>query len=153
MTVCGLLSTYIQGEWGLASPVGLTDIFWSTEWFNTKKITYPQITVTDFVSPIFERYKPAAGSLDMRHRDLFLINIWQRIRRGSSGTQEKENVEDMRREVGRILREGLTKNNWGGSLSPLRLALPLDDGIPRHQTDVEPRILRYELTLVATRDS
>lgn len=83
---------------------------------------------------------------------MFLINIWQKIPRGAPGTQEAQNCEDMRREVARILREGLTLGDWGGSISPLRIALPLDDGTPRHEMDREPRILRYELTVVATRD-
>jgi len=57
----------------------------------------------------------------------------------------------MRREVAWCFRDGIS-NNYGGSLNPFGVVLPLDMGRPLHELTTQPRILRYEITLVSTVD-
>lgn len=152
LTICGTLLEFLKIDWSLSAPLGTANIHWSEEWFNSKKIEYPQITVTPITSPITERFSHAGTLNIFRSHDTYVVNVWHKVKVGGPGTAEVENVEDMRREVRRVFADG-HRTNWGGSLSPLRICLPVNDGVARHELDVEPRILRYELTLVATRDS
>lgn len=151
MTVCGTLLEFLKADWALSAPLGTANIYWSEEWFNSRKIEYPQITVTPISSPIAERFSHAGTLRTFRHHDTYAVNLWHKVKRGGPGTAEVDKIEDMRREVARVFADG-HRTNWGGSLSPLRICLPIDDGVPRHELETEPRILRYELTLVATRD-
>jgi len=96
-------------------------------------------------------YTQHGGTLAIRHRDQYVVNAWSRIIAGGVGTQELQNVNDMRLEIANVFRRGQA-DSYGGSLSPFGVVLPLDAGVPRHEFDKTPRLLRYELTLVATRD-
>jgi len=52
----------------------------------------------------------------------------------------------MREEVVRIVRAG-----WL-NVPPFPVLIPQGEGEPRHELEAEPRILRYEVTLLGTRD-
>jgi hypothetical protein len=55
-------------------------------------------------------------------------------------------IEDMRFEVTRII---VAKRNDIASFSPI---VPVDNGVPHHELNAEPRILRYEITLLGAHD-
>ena len=59
----------------------------------------------------------------------------------------------MRIHIADIFRDGFAlASKYGGSLTPFGIVLPLDEGIPRHELDHTPYTLRYEITLLTTRD-
>lgn len=142
---------YLESEWSLASPLDSSEIYWSEEWFNTRKHEYPQISVSPLSTVIRERFKNQPGDLELRHHSNWLVNVWRRVPRGSPGTREVDQVEDMRQEVVGIFKNGFD-SGYGGSLTPIRMIIPLDDGVARHEVNVQPRTLRYEITCIATRD-
>ena len=150
-TSCGSLLAFIKNEWALAAPVAKTDISWGTYWFNARKMEYPQITISDLAAPVFERYRSGSVDLDFRTRPTYRLNVWNRVPVGAPGTQQNQNVDDMRREVARILKHGID-TDFGGSLGDLHFAIPRDFGTPLHELEIEPKFLRYEMTLVGTRD-
>ena len=73
---------------------------------------------------------------------------------GSDGTLQLDAVERMRREVCRVFLAGFNADagtaNYGGSLSPWGVVLPSDAGRSLHEESYEPRVLRYEVTLIAS---
>lgn len=134
--------------WSLPSPLGTADIYWSEEWYNTRKAEYPQITVTPLTSPLLQRFKDSA-EMKQLHRNLYLINCWVKVRAGGDGSAELTQAGSLCHEAAKVFLEGI-ENGYGGSLSPWGAVLPLDKGIPRHDLEVQPRIYRYEVTIVAT---
>ena len=153
-TQCGSLLDFIQYCWTVASP-GTVDIHWAVDWWDSRHPAMPQISVSNLVSPHFHSFN-SGGSLTFKYKPLFLVNVWQQVPRGSSGTQELSNVEVMRREVCRVFREnfnGTASTNYAGSLNPFCVVLPQDYGTARHELIESPRMLRYEITLMSTRDN
>ena len=146
----GSISTYLQAAWTLDAPVAVANIRWNEDWFNTKYLMAPQITVSDMDNPHFEGFN-TAGSLDINYRPLYNINVWVPVKRGNIGTQESQNAQDMRLEVARICREFQALSPAGGSLSPFNVIRPDGAGRPLHELDSTPRLLRYEITLITTR--
>lgn len=142
---------YIEASWSETVPPA-ADIWFTPDWFDTKKTMYPQIVVTDLFEMELERWN-TGGSMDMRYVPRFAVNVGHFIKARAPGTLEAQRVENMRKEVRRIFLYGWGHTpQYGGSLSPLRVVLPTGPARRLHQTDVQPPMLRYELTLFCTED-
>ncbi len=145
MTTTGSLLAYCQNQWSISSPTA-ANIVWSDNWFNPLFPYSPQLSFTDLASPIGQMFG-SSGTQTIMYRPRFVVNVWNQIPAGSSGTAEAQAAENMRKEVARIFRAGMN-GTYGGSLSPLMVCLPENQGIPRHEVDKTPRVLRFELTLI-----
>jgi hypothetical protein len=145
MTTTGSLLNYCQTQWNISAP-GSASIIWSDGWFNPLFPYLPQITFSDLSNPEAQIFG-TGGSQTFMYRPRFAVNVWNQIPVGANGTAEVQATENMRKEVARIFRTGVG-GTYGGSLSPLMLCLPENQGVPRHETDKTPRVLRYELVLV-----
>lgn len=147
MTNLGTLIEFLKAAWTLAAPLGTADIYWSEEWYNTAKDEYPQITVTPITEPKLQRFR-GATSMGIVNRPLYSVNCWKRVPAGAEGTVEINMVEQMRKEVYESFRRNFP--TYGGSLSPFGVVLPSNKGIPRHELNITPRTMRYEVIVVAT---
>lgn len=150
LTTEGTLLNYLQAAWGLSSPLGTADLIFNEGWFNPHYPYTPQVTVTPFGAPAAEK-KGTGGSVTIFYRPEWAVNVWVQIPVGSSGTAETSYAESMRKEVARVFRAGAP--TWGGSISPLLLAIPKSDGIPHHEIDKTPRCLRWEIRLVGVKQN
>lgn len=90
----------------------------------------------------------------MRAAPVYAINIGYFIPAGDSmGTAKALSVQNMQREIARILREGLGFTpKYGGSLTPIRVAIPDGFGRKLNEMDRTPRLLRTELLVRCTED-
>ncbi len=152
-TLAGSILAFIQYTWAAATP-GTVDIHWATDWWDSRHPAMPQVSVSNLASPRTESFK-TGGSMDFKYRPVFLVNVWQQVPRGSTGTQELANVETMRREVAKVFRtnfNGTLAINYAGSLAPFCVVFPQDYGVARHELTETPRMLRYEITLNSSRD-
>lgn len=147
MTNQGTLIEFMKAAWTLASPLGTAEIYWSEEWYNNRKDEYPQITVTPITEPELQRFR-GATSMGVMTRPLYMINCWKRVPDGADGTKELDMVEQMRKEVFESFRRNFP--DYGGSLSPFGVVLPTDKGISRHELNITPHTLRYEVVVMAT---
>ena len=146
------LLDFLESAWELAAPVATANIEWSEAWFNNKLADKPQICVVDVDSPHLQTFKHVGGSeLFIRTAPSFLVCCGQFFKYGAPGTQELENVEDMREHVAFLLVKHWP-TNYGGSITPLRLALPDDEGTRRWDYNATPRLLWEELIVSATKD-
>jgi hypothetical protein len=71
-----------------------------------------------------------------------VVNCWVPIPPGEAGTDEAELIEAMRYEVSRVV---LANRNSIADLEPI---VPKDEGVARHELNGQPRLLRYEITLL-----
>ena len=153
LTNQGTLLAYIKQAWTETSPIGTADIHWSEEWYDTAKAEYPQLTVSPLTEPKLQRFRSGAD-MKLLMRPLWNVNVWYRVPTGSDGTLQLDAVERMRKEACRVFLAGFNANlgtaNYGGSLSPFGVVLPQDKGRSLNEDKYEPRILRFEVTLVAT---
>ncbi len=146
MTTLGSLMDYTKAVWTETSP-GTSTLIFAEGWFNPLFPYSPQITFSDLVSPVQKKYG-TGGTTTIIYKKRFLVNAWMQLTPGDTvGTLESLYVNNMRKEVSRIFRTGIA-NNYGGSLSPLKVCMPENEGTPKHTVDKAPLILRYELTLV-----
>ncbi len=138
MTLAGSIKTVLYDNWNLSGDLAKAKIrFSETGWFDATYASYPQIVVSELAEPIGGYY---GGSYQTYPR--FLVNLWLQIPRGAKGTAEAQNIEDMRYEVLEIIQ---SKKNDVATFRPL---VPIDVGTPRHELDRDPRMLRYEITLL-----
>lgn len=141
-TLAGSISSTLYNNWALTGIGTKTLIrFGSTGWYENR---YPQaqVTVSNLAEPHGKFFLDSSGSLIIHSYPRYTVNCWVPIPRGANGTAEAQLAEDMRYEVARII---VNKRNSIGDLSPV---VPDDLGIPHHELDVEPRCLRYEVTLI-----
>ena len=143
----GILS-YLQAAWALPAPLGSADIHWSADWYNPRYDGMPQVSVTDLTSRRRQAFR-TGGSIDYFYEPQYVVNAWMQIPVGAVGTAESIRIGSVRWHVVKRFREDEAVN-WGGSLAPLHIVLPRDAGVPRHELDQTPRMLRYEITLVTT---
>ncbi|GAG98894.1 unnamed protein product, partial [marine sediment metagenome] len=139
---------YLEDNWDDAnvSPEA-SEIVFHEAWYDAKAGMGPeaQITVTDFVRPVGQMFT-GGGTLHSRTYPRFLVNCWYREPRGYRGTANMVKIDAMRDEVLRIIQEG-----WRAIFAG-RICIPRDEGRPLHEVLVTPRIMRYEITLMATKD-
>lgn len=154
MTWGGTILNYLQAQWGAGMSPALNEIIFHESWFDAKRGMGPkaQITVTDFVRPVGQMFT-SQGRLDSRIYPRFLVNCWYREPRGVLGTLSMGSIDAMRNEVLRIIQAGWRVIFAGsGRAGDDRICIPLDEGRPLHELIVTPRIMRYEITLLATKD-
>ena len=78
MTNQGTLLAYMQKAWTESSPVGTADIYWSEEWYDTRKAEYPQITVSPLTEPVLQRFR-STTDMKLLTRPLWNINCWFKV--------------------------------------------------------------------------
>lgn len=152
MTLAGSLLAYIQNEWTETNPPAAS-VHFTPDWVNTKKLLYPQVVVSDMMENRLEQWT-SGGSIDIRMSHRFLVNVVNFIKTGSPGTAESLQVENMKQEVNRILMYGFGKSpsKYGGSLGALRIAMPWGPWTRLSESDVQPPMYRFELTVTANED-
>lgn len=84
--------------------------------------------------------------ISMHSYPRYVVNCWVPIPRGNVGTAESQLAEDMRYETCRII---LSQRSNIADFQPI---VPVDMGVPRHELNGEPRVLRYEITLIGAHD-
>lgn len=147
-----LILDFFESAWELTGSVRKGQIEWSESWFNNALADKPQVCVVNYDSPKLETFKNVGGSeLFIRTAPSFLVCCGQFFKYGSPGTQQLENIEDMREHIAYLLVKHWP-TNYGGSLSPLRLALPDDEGSRRWDYESTPRLVWEELIISATKD-
>jgi hypothetical protein len=136
VTLCGSIRTLLYSNWNLTDDLEKDKIrFADVGWYETS-YAKPQIVVTQGNEPVQHVF---GDSLQTYPR--FYVNLWLQIPRGANGTAETQQIEDMRYEVNRIINVNRT------GISNLTL-IPLDVGVPRHEWNQTPRILRFEITIL-----
>ncbi len=147
MTSCGSISAILASTWALTGASAKNNIHFETEkdWFNPAHISKPQITVSTLVEPKGHIFK-SNGTLIMHSYPRYSLNIWVPIPRGNLGTAETQLADDMRYEAARIILANRT------SIGDFIMITPEDAGIAHHEMDKEPRMLRYELTLIGAHE-
>ena len=148
MTLSGSISAVLAANWSLTGNGTVTAIaFPSKDWYDAQYASKPQVTVSHLTDPPAKYFANPSGSMLMHSNPRYVVNCWVPIPHGSRGTVEAELVEDMRREVSRII---ISKRSDIASFAPL---IPEDEGRPLHEINGTPMMLRYEITLVGTQDT
>jgi len=151
VTSAGSLLAYIENEWTEITPAK-ADIYFSQDWFDTKKVLYPQVVVTDLSENRLEQWT-SGGSINIRNTHRLSVNVARFIKARRPGTVEVDEVENMKREINRILMHGWNKaTKYGGSLKYLRIAMPWGPWTRITSIDVQPPMYRFELTVTGTED-
>jgi len=136
----------LEENWALTGDLRAHKVEFSVGWYNAKVPDKHQVTVRhSFDGPV----KYFGATADNIHLTImiharYVVNCWFIIRRGESGDEEEDRIEDMRREVMQILN---TKRTC--FVPPVGLVIPLDGGRALHEWDRTPRILRYEISVMA----
>jgi hypothetical protein len=148
MTNAGSIAAALYNNWSLTGAGTKTAIAFGTvkDWFDPKYAGKPQISVSDLVEPKGKYFKSAGGTLRVHSYPRYTVNCWVPLKVGVVGTAESQLIEDMRYEVCRII---VAKRSVISDFTPL---VPVDMGVPRHEVNGEPRILRYEITLLGAHD-
>lgn len=145
-TVAEQIRDMLEENWALLGALAVANMEFSVGWYNSRMPNKPQITVRhSFAGPM--KYFGATEDnihLTMMNHSRYVVNCWLEIRSGKSGDIEEDYMEAMRREVVQILN---TKRTC--FVPPVGLVIPLDFGRALHEWDRVPRILRYEITVMA----
>lgn len=143
---------YMGSAWTLGTP-SVSQIKFSTDWFDHDYASYPQIVVRE-QSSLNQEWWNTGGSYRVRMNTRFIVSAGHFIPAGSPGTQEFLYLENMRRHISDIFRYGLGMgtNKYGGSITPIRVARPIGIGRALQETDGVSRFVRYEIELDATED-
>jgi hypothetical protein len=94
------------------------------------------------VEPIEGYYRNEGGTITLHSYPEYRVCCWIQIPRGADGDVQDGQIEDMRLEITRII----TANK--DNVSPFELLVPRDRGKPVHETNVTPKLLRYEITVM-----
>lgn len=149
ITLAGSVAATLYSAWSLSGAGTKTLIAFGTlkDWFDPAYAAKPQITVSDLTEPNGKYFLQAdGGTLQMHSYPRYIVNVWVPIPRGNVGTAESQLAEDMRYETCRII---LANRN---SIADFKPIVPQDTGTPRHELNGEPRVLRYEITLIGAHD-
>lgn len=147
MTLCGSIIASLYNSWSLSNAGSKIAIHFGTEkdWYNPTYASYPQISVSPLVEPS-GHYFLSNGTLQMHSYPRYLVNVWVPLKAGVPGTAEMQLAEDMRYEVCRCI---LANRSSIGDFKPI---VPEDTGRAIHELNGDPRMLRYEITLVGAHD-
>lgn len=138
----------LKSNWSLLGAGSVSAIYWSPkDWFDTAFVMMPQVSVSPIAEVPHFFYAQPSGTLTVDSHPMFAVNVWVPRPVGSPGTAEAELAEAMRYEVCRIAVAQRI------SMSPFGAVVPKDMGVARHEDNVEPRILRYEITLLSSHDT
>ncbi len=142
---------YFEAAWNITDPA-VADVLFTQEWFDWKD----QRTFQLVVSPMWSNRQASwntAGSYPMRASSVFAVNLAYMIPRGAVGTAAAQTIENAKKEVTQIMRLGLGYSpKYGGSLGPIRVAIPDGFGKKLNEMDRTPRLLRTEILLRCTED-
>lgn len=149
-TVAEQIRDMIKANWALLGKLAVAKMEFSVGWYNSRTPNKPQVTVRhSYAGPM--KYFGATEEnihLNMLNHSRYVVNCWHEIRSGKSGDEEEDLIEAMRREVVQILNSKRTC-----FVPPIGLVIPLDFGRALHEWDRTPRILRYEITIMANYNS
>ena len=148
------VAAMLAAQWGLAAPIDAAHLHFDVGWVDRKQLRATNINAQIIVSgPIASpiRYfgpRLVAGPDTMSpglilmsfHR--YSVNIWVPIPAGDETDVWRDYAEQIRYEVVRILNE----QRSGYTCAKIQFSIPLDEGIARHEIDITPRILRFEIT-------
>lgn len=147
MTLAGSILTALSDNWSLTGAGTKSAIHFATKnWYDTAYTMKPQVSVSDLAEAEHKFFLSHGGTLIIHSYPRYVVNCWVPIPRGASGTSESQLCEDMRYEVCRIVAANR------GSVASLTSLVPSNLGVPLHEVNAEPRILRYEITLVGAHD-
>ena len=148
MTLAGSIAAALYNNWSLSGAGTKTAITFGTlkDWYNPTYASSPQITVSDLTEIENKFFLSNGGTLQIHSYPRYVVNCWVPIPRGCIGTSESQLAEDMRYEVCRII---CAKRR---NIATFNVITPENLGIPLHEVNAEPRILRYEVTLVGAHD-
>lgn len=140
----------LEENWALTGELRAHKMEFSVGWYNAKVPDKHQVTVRhSFAGPM--KYFGATADnvhLTMMNHSRYVVNCWVIVRRGESGDEGEDVIEAMRLEVVQIL--NLKRTCF---VPPVGLVIPLDLGRALHEWDKTPRILRYEISVMANRFS
>ncbi len=147
MTLAGSIAASLYANWNLTGSAARANIAFGTlkDWFDPTFAHMPQITVSDLTEPKGQFFNNG-GTLIMHSYPRYVVNVWVPIPRGNVGNVESQLAQDMRYEAARII---MAQRSSIGNFQPI---VPEDAGVPRHELNGEPRILRYEITLIGAHD-
>ena len=147
MTLAGSILNCLSDNWELTGDGAKEKLHFSEkDWFDTSVPNKSQVSVSLLVERIGKFLSNEGGTLTLHSYPQFLVNCWVPIPRGAKGTAEAQLIEDMRYEVTRII---TANRNSIADFSPI---VPMDQGTPLHEVNKEPRVLRYEITLMGAHD-
>ncbi len=150
MTVAGTIATVLQTNWGLAGALAAANIHFDDGWYDSRATVLDrQVIVSHVVSPTHMYFGPnhsVDNYLNLLNFDRYAVDCWVRVRRGESGDTERDQCEDMKNEVVRILnieRACFTE--------PIGLVFPLDYGTQLNEVDSNgvPYIMRWRVLIQA----
>ena len=146
LSVAEQIRDILEENWALVGELRAHKVEFSVGWFNSKVPDKHQVTVRHaFAGPMkYFGATPDNIHLTMMNHSRYVVNCWLIVRRGESGDEGEDHIEAMRREVVHIL-----NTNRTCFVPPVGLVIPLDFGRALHEWDRTPRILRYEITLMA----
>lgn len=145
-----ILAKLDSASWTLAAPLTRAEIHFTTGWYDSHKAEYPQVTVT-YLFPFrdAEMFFGDSGDDDNLHtidREIFAVNCWFRVPAGKSVGDFIDNIEEMRVECYKIL-----KDEWKSYAAPTNIGavIPRNRGRPFYPMEKQPRMLRVELEVQA----
>jgi len=141
-------------NWALLNPLDAGHLHFDVGWVDRKQLRATNVNAQIIVSgPIASPIRYFGPDVRVLPDTLFpgltlmsfhryVVNIWVPIPAGDETDTWRDYAEQIRYEVVRILNE--ERANF--TCTKIAFEIPLDEGIARHEIDVHPRILRYEIT-------
>ncbi len=148
-TVAEQIRNMIANNWSLLGNLVAVKVHFDVGWYDAKYSTRPQVTVRHLMTPMHRFFGPDVEGGHVGYNimafERHIVNCWLEIRRGMDGNVAENQIDEMRREVVRIM-----NNQCKSYPPPLGLVIPLDQGLALHEWDRTPRLLRYEILVQAT---
>jgi hypothetical protein len=150
MTVAGTIVTVLQTNWALAAPLAAANIHFDDGWYDSRAaVLDKQVIVSHIVSPPTVFFGPnysVDNYLNLLNFDRYAVDCWVRVKRGETGVTERDQCEDIKNEVVRIL--NLQRGSYA---APLGLVFPLDYGTQLNEVDSNgvPYIMRWRVMVQA----
>ena len=156
VTIPEEVSAMLVAQWGLAAPISTAEIHFDVGWVDRKWLratnTNAQVIVSGPVASPIRYFGPhwiggvGVGALSPGLRllayHLYVVNIWVPIPAGDERHIWEDYAEQIRFEIVRILNE----QRSGFVCTKIMFLIPRDMGVARHELDVTPRIMRYEIS-------
>jgi hypothetical protein len=150
MTVGATIAAVLQTNWGLAGALAAANIHFDDGWYDSRATVLDrQVTVFHITSPPTMFFGPnyaVDNYLNLLNFDRYAVDCWIRVPRGEDGATERQQCEDMKNEVVRIL--NLFRATYA---APLGLVFPLDYGTQINEMDANgvPRLMRWRVLVQA----
>ena len=150
MTVAGTIAAVLQANWALVAPLAAANIHFDDGWYDSRaSIIDRQVVVSHIISPTTRFFGPnhaVDNYLNLLNFDRYAVDCWVRVRRGEDGVTERQQCEDMKNEVVRVL--NLQRNNY---VAPIGMVFPLDYGTQLNEVDASgvPYMMRWRVMVQA----